>query len=138
MAASFNEITIIGNLGRDVEYKVMNSGAKLAVLSVCTEDLVHLSNGETRKETDWHKVVCWGVLAESVSMLKTGTQVYICGKLKQTKWQDKDGATRYGFEIVAKDAHSTVEDEHEVRESINFSENPYQTNNLSNSITHAA
>ena len=138
MAASFNEITIIGNLGRDVEYNVFDSGAKMSLLSICTEDNIHLSNGKVRKELDWHKVVCWGALAEEVSMLKVGAQVYVCGKLKQTKWEDKSGATRYGFEIVARDAHCTSDDDEFGVDNVDFSSNPYQTNNASNSITHAS
>lgn len=138
MAASFNEITIIGNMGADAEYRVFDNGTKMTTMNVCTEDNIYLGNGKTRKEKDWHKVVCWGALAEAVATLKCGTQVYVCGKLKQRQWKNKEGITCYGFEIVANDLQDTSGvDEQMQTAAQTFSDNPYQTNNPSNSITHA-
>ncbi len=138
MAASFNEITIIGNTGADAEYRVFDSGAKMVTLSVCTEDVIFLGGGKTRKENDWHKVICWGSLADSMSNLKKGSQVYVCGKLKQRQWKNDAGDTCYGVEIVASDIQETTVTNDKLTDSDqDFSDNPYQTNNPSRSITHA-
>lgn len=138
MAANFNEITLIGNLGADVKYTVYPSGSKQAVLSVCTEDIVHFSNGDTKKEKDWHRVVCWGTLAEQISELKKGCQVYVCGKLKNRQWLDDNNATQYIIEIVAREVMDTNEEPKDLEVVNNdFSENPYETNNPSRSITYS-
>ena len=61
------------------------------------------ASGERREETEWHRVVMYNRLAEIAGeYLKKGRSVYIEGRLKTRKWQDKDtGADRYSTEIVA-------------------------------------
>jgi single-strand DNA-binding protein len=60
------------------------------------------ASGEKKEETEWHRVVFRGKLAEIAGeYLKKGSQVYVEGRLRTRKWQDKEGQERYTTEIVA-------------------------------------
>jgi single-strand DNA-binding protein len=58
--------------------------------------------GEMKEQTEWHSVAMFGRLAEIAGeYLKKGSQVYVEGRLRTRKWQDKQGNDRYTTEIVA-------------------------------------
>ena len=101
--ASVNRVTIIGNLGKDPETRYAPSGDAVTNITVATtETWKDKATGEKREATEWHRVVFFGTLAEIAGQyLKKGSQVYLEGKLKTRKWQDKDGAERYTTEINA-------------------------------------
>src|SRR6267378_2863946 len=101
--ASVNKVILIGNLGRDPETRYSPDGAAITNVSVATTSQWKDKNtGEKREETEWHRVAFFGRLAEIAGQyLKKGSQVYIEGKLRTRKWQDKDGKDRYTTEIVA-------------------------------------
>ena len=101
--ASVNRVTIIGNLGKDPETRYAPSGDAVTNITVATtETWKDKATGEKREATEWHRVVFFGKLAEIAGQyLKKGSQVYLEGKLKTRKWQDKDGADRYTTEINA-------------------------------------
>lgn len=102
--ASVNKVILVGNLGRDPELRHMPDGGAVCNVSIATTSSWKDKNsGERREETEWHRVVFYNRLAEIAGeYLKSGKSVYIEGKLKTRKWQDKDtGADRYSTEIVA-------------------------------------
>lgn len=102
--ASVNKVILVGNLGRDPEVRYSPEGSAICNLSVATTSQWKDKNsGEKREETEWHRVVMYNRLAEIAGeYLKKGRSVYIEGRLKTRKWQDKDtGADRYSTEIVA-------------------------------------
>ena len=101
--ASVNRVTIIGNLGKDPETRYAPSGDAVTNITVATtETWRDKATGEKREATEWHRVVFFGKLAEIAGQyLKKGSQVYLEGKLKTRKWQDKDGHERYTTEINA-------------------------------------
>ena len=101
--ASVNRVTIIGNLGKDPETRYAPSGDAVTNITVATtETWKDKATGEKREATEWHRVVFFGKLAEIAGQyLKKGSQVYLEGKLKTRKWQDKDGHKRYTTEINA-------------------------------------
>ena len=101
--ASLNKVMIIGNLGRDPEVRYTPDGAAIANLSLATTSQWKDKNtGEKKEETEWHKVVMYGRLAEIAGeYCKKGKQIYIDGRLKTRKWKDKDGVEKYTTEIVA-------------------------------------
>jgi single-strand DNA-binding protein len=103
MARGVNKVIIVGNLGNDPETKYMPSGSAVTNLSVATnESWKDKATGEQKDRTEWHKVAMFGRLAEiSAEYLRKGSQVYIEGKLRTRKWQDKQGNDRYSTEIVA-------------------------------------
>ncbi|HEX4597258.1 MAG TPA: single-stranded DNA-binding protein [Burkholderiaceae bacterium] len=101
--ASVNKVILVGNLGRDPETRYVPDGAAITNISVATTSQWKDKNtGEKREETEWHRVAFFGRLAEIAGeYLKKGSQVYIEGRLRTRKWQDKDGQDRYTTEIVA-------------------------------------
>jgi len=57
--------------------------------------------GERVSQTEWHNIVLWRGLAEvAEKWLKKGSSVYIEGKIRNRKWEDKEGNTRYTTEIL--------------------------------------
>ena len=101
--ASVNKVIIVGNLGKDPETRYAPSGDAVTNIFVATtETWKDKASGEKREATEWHLVVFFGKLAEIAGQyLKKGSQVYLEGKLKTRKWQDKDGQDRYTTEINA-------------------------------------
>ncbi|MEY2632852.1 MAG: single-stranded DNA-binding protein [Pseudomonadota bacterium] len=103
--ASVNKVILIGNLGADPETRYTASGDAICNIRLATTDNWKDKNsGERREATEWHRVVFYRKLAEIAGQyLKKGSQVYIEGRLKTRKWQDKDGQDRYTTEIEATD-----------------------------------
>lgn len=102
--ASVNKVIIVGNLGRDPEVRYSPDGAAICNVSIATTSTwKDKASGEKREETEWHRVVFYNRLAEIAGeYLKKGRAVYVEGRLKTRKWQDKDtGADRYSTDIVA-------------------------------------
>ncbi len=102
--ASVNKVILVGNLGRDPEVRYSPDGAAICNVSIATtSNWKDKTSGERREETEWHRVVFYNRLAEIAGeYLKKGRSVYVEGRLKTRKWQDKDtGADRYSTEIVA-------------------------------------
>jgi len=101
--ASVNKEIVVGNLGRDPETRYMPDGAAITNVSVATSfQWTDKASGEKKEETEWHRVVFRGRLAEVAGeYLKKGSQVYVEGRLRTRKWQDKDGQERYTTEIMA-------------------------------------
>lgn len=98
-----NKAQIIGNLGADPDLRYLSSGSAVANLSVATtEKWKDKNSGEQKERTEWHKVSMFGRLAEIAGeYLNKGSQVYIEGRLRTRKWQDKDGNDRWTTEINA-------------------------------------
>ena len=103
MASGINKVILVGNLGSDPETRYMPSGSAVTNLSVATsESWKDKQTGEQKDRTEWHKVAMFNRLAEiAAEYLRKGSQVYIEGKLRTRKWQDRDGNDRWTTEIVA-------------------------------------
>lgn len=102
--ASVNKVILVGNLGRAPEVRYTPDGAAICNVSLATTSRWRdKASGEPREETEWHRVVMRGRMAEIAGeYLKAGRSVYIEGRIKTRKWQDKQtGADRYATEIVA-------------------------------------
>ncbi len=101
--ASVNKVIVLGNLGRDPEMRYFPSGGGVCNVSIATtRNWKSKDTGERQEETEWHRVVFRDRLAEIASQyLKKGSSVYVEGRLKTRKWQDKDGRDQYTTEIIA-------------------------------------
>lgn len=101
--ASVNKVILIGNLGRDPELRYTPSGSPVCNVSLATtRNWKDKHSGDRVEETEWHRVVFYDRLAEIAGeYLKKGRPVYVEGRLKTRKWQDKDGKDNYTTEIVA-------------------------------------
>ena len=103
MARGINKVIIVGNLGADPDTRYMPSGAAVTNISVATTEAWRdKESGDQTERTEWHKVAFFNRLAEIAGeYLHKGSQVYVEGRLRTRKWQDKDGNDRYTTEIVA-------------------------------------
>jgi single-strand DNA-binding protein len=103
MARGINKVILIGNLGQDPETRAMPSGKAVTNVRLATSDSWRdKQTGEQKEQTEWHSVVFFDRLAEiAAEYLRKGSQVYIEGRIRTRKWQDKSGNDRYTTEIIA-------------------------------------
>lgn len=97
-----NKVILVGNVGQDPEMRYMPSGGAVCNLSIATsESWNDKQTGEKKEQTEWHRVVLFGKLAEIAGeYVKKGTQLYIEGQLRTRKWTDQQGVERYSTEVV--------------------------------------
>ena len=99
--AGVNKVILLGNLGKDPEVRYLDNGVAVANFSLATTENYKNKLGERVSQTEWHNIVLWRGLAEvAEKYLKKGASVYIEGKIKTRKWEDKDSNTRYNTEIL--------------------------------------
>lgn len=98
---SINKVILIGFLGQDPITRYLANGSAVTNLSIATtEKWKDKKSGETKENTEWHRIVIYNRLAEvAAEYLSKGSKVYIEGKLKTKKWKDKQGIERYTTEI---------------------------------------
>ena len=103
MARGINKVILVGNVGGDPETRYMPSGSAVTNITIATnESWKDKQTGEQKERTEWHRVAMFNRLAEiAAEYLRKGSQVYIEGKLRTRKWQDKSGNDRYTTEIIA-------------------------------------
>ena len=102
MSRGLNKVLIIGNLGRDPELRYTKSGTPVVNLSVATTHVEKSPEGEQREVTEWHRISVFGKQAEYCNRyLKKGRQIFVEGRLRTRKWEDRTGQTRYTTEILA-------------------------------------
>ena len=103
MARGVNKVTLIGNLGADPESRTTQNGGAVSTVRLATaESWRDKETQELQERTEWHRVVFFGRTAEVVTQYLTkGSQIYIEGRIRTQKWQDKDGNDRYNTEIVS-------------------------------------
>ena len=103
MARGINKVILVGHLGKDPETRYMPSGSAVTNLRLATsESWKDKNSGDQQERTEWHSVAMFGRLAEiAAEYLRKGSQVYIEGKLRTRKWQDRDGNDRWTTEVIA-------------------------------------
>ena len=105
-----NKVTLIGNVGQDVELRSMQNGNKVVNISLATSESWKDKNGEKKEAVEWHKVVVYGdKLPEMLAKYaKKGSKLFVEGSIKSRKYNDSTGAERRSFEIVVQGYGSTV------------------------------
>ena len=100
--ASVNKVILVGNLGADPETRYQTSGDAITNIRIATTDRwKDKASGEMKEATEWHRVAFFGRLAEVAGeYLKKGSQVYVEGRIRTRKYQDKDGNERYATEVI--------------------------------------
>src|SRR5436190_115456 len=100
MYAFKNRVQLIGNLGNKPEIKKTENGKKLAQFSLATSENFRNSKGESVKETQWHRLIAWGKVADvAEKYLDKGKAVAIEGKLVSRSYNDKEGKKKYISEV---------------------------------------
>ena len=99
-----NKVMLIGNVGLDPDVRFVDQGVCVAQIRLATSERGYtLANGiEVPERTEWHNVVLWRQLAETVDKyVKKGDKLYLEGKIHTRSYEDKQGRTRYITEIWA-------------------------------------
>jgi len=100
--SSVNKVILVGNVGKDPETRFSESGTAIANLTIATTNRFKNKQGQNQEETEWHRVVAYGKLAEIIEKyVQKGKPLYLEGRLQTRKWTDKQGVDRYTTEIVA-------------------------------------
>lgn len=98
----YQQITIIGNVGRDPELRFTPQGVAVCDFSVAVNKRVGGQNTEARDETTWFRVTCWRQLAETVAKyVKKGRQIMVVGEVSASSYTDKSGQPAVTLEITA-------------------------------------
>lgn len=103
MAGTINKVILVGNVGNDPEIKTMQSGDRVANLSIATsESWKDKASGERKEKTEWHRVVVFNQSLVNVvdNYVKKGSKLYIEGQLETRSWEDGSGQKKYATEIV--------------------------------------
>jgi len=103
MAGSVNKVILVGNLGKDPEIRTLQSGSKVANLSVATSETWNdRQSGERKERTEWHRVVIFNDRLVDVAerYLRKGRKVYLEGSLETRKYTDQSGQEKYTTEVV--------------------------------------
>jgi len=105
MAKSVNKVILLGNVGKEPEFKVTPSGVPIATFSLATSDRTKDKSGEWQDRTEWHNVVAFQRTAEVVrDYVKKGSKLYVEGKIQTRSWDDQaSGQKRYRTEILVND-----------------------------------
>ncbi|GAB6142456.1 hypothetical protein JCM14076_31860 [Methylosoma difficile] len=106
----YNKVTLVGRLGKEPEIRYTQDKSPIANLSIATTDYRKDSAGKSTAHTEWHRVVLFGKLAETVRDRnpKKGSMILIEGSLRTRKWQDSDKVDRYTTEIIG-DIYTEIE-----------------------------
>lgn len=98
--SSVNKVTLLGRTGSDPEIKYTAGGTAVAKFNLATSESWKDKGGVKQEKTEWHKVVVFGKLAETVAeYVHKGDQLYLEGKLTTRSWDDKDGVKKYTTEV---------------------------------------
>ena len=104
MAKSLNRVQLIGNLTRDPELRYTEKGTAVCTFGLATNRTWTTETGEKTQETEFHRIVCFGKLAETCDQYLTkGGKVYVSGRLHTRSYPGKDGTEKTVTEIVLED-----------------------------------
>ena len=95
-----NRVYLIGNLTRDPELAVTNSGVSVCRFAIAVSR--RYSNAEGERETDFFNIVVWRAQGENChKYLKKGSKCAVSGSLQNRSYDAQDGTKRTITEIVA-------------------------------------
>ena len=104
MSTLRNKVQLIGNVGNDPEIRELETGKKLAKLTLATNETYKNDKGEKTTETQWHNIIAWGKTAETIEkFVGKGKEIAIQGKLTHRSYDDKNGDKKYFTEVVVSD-----------------------------------
>jgi single-strand DNA-binding protein len=111
MAGSINKVILVGNLGREPEFRSTQDGREVCNFPLATSESWRDKNTQERKEkTEWHRVVIFnpGLVTIAKNYLKKGSKIYLEGALQTRKWQDASGVEKYTTEVILQGFNSTL------------------------------
>jgi len=102
MAGSVNKVILVGNVGKDPEIRTLNSGERVANLSLATSETWRdKASGEKKEKTEWHRVTIFNdnIVKVVENYVKKGSTIYVEGSLQTRKWTDSNGVEKYSTEV---------------------------------------
>ena len=97
-----NKVILIGNTGKDPEYKTLQDGTPVAKLAIATTENYRLKNGDSQSRTEWHTIIVWrGLATFAKEYIRKGSLLYVEGKLRNRQYEDKEGHKKFMTEVVA-------------------------------------
>jgi single-strand DNA-binding protein len=101
--AGWQQMIIVGNVGRDVNFKYTQSGVPVADFSVAVTRRFGGRDGAERQEkTTWVRVTCWRNLAEIANQyVRKGTQIMVVGTAEVSSYLDKNNQPAATLELTA-------------------------------------
>lgn len=97
-----NKVILLGNTGKDPEYKNLQDGTPVAKFTLATTETFRLKNGDAQTKTEWHTIILWRGLANLArDHVRKGSLIYVEGKLNNQNFEDKEGQKKYVTEVVA-------------------------------------
>ena len=101
MSRGVNKVILLGNLGDEPSFRQTNNGTSVANISLCTSDYYTDQTGKKIEQSEWHRLVFWGKLAEIAhQFLHKGAKIYVEGKIQTREYTDKQNVKRSITEIV--------------------------------------
>ena len=98
---SINKVTLVGNLTRDPETKVMPNGGTICAFTIAT-NREWMTEAGKKEETEFHNVVAWDKLADLCSrLLAKSTKIYLEGRLRTRSWENESGVKLFRTEVIA-------------------------------------
>ncbi|MEM5875680.1 MAG: single-stranded DNA-binding protein [Candidatus Aenigmatarchaeota archaeon] len=99
---NLNKVLLIGRLVQDVDFKIAPSGTPIAIINLATNRLYKDKSGANKTETEFHRVVAWGKLAELCrDYLTKGRLIFVEGRIHYRTWLSADGTKKVTTEIIA-------------------------------------
>ncbi len=127
--AGVNKVFLIGNLGKDPEVRRLENGTTVANFPLATTEYYKDKSGNRQEQTEWHNIVVWRALAEvAEKYLRKGSMVFIEGKIRTRKWEDKEKNTRYTTEIVCDNFTMLSRKSDNNQENVQSSSGPAEVN----------
>lgn len=103
---SINRVNLLGNIGKDVEVKQLQSGSKYARTSLATEESYKDNSGEWQNSTTWHNLIFWNKIGErAIAEISKGKKIWLEGKISNRSWETDGGEKKSMTEIVVWDFH---------------------------------
>jgi len=102
MAKGVNKVFLLGNVGKDPEFKTTQGGMPIATFGLATAERTKGADGQWTDKTEWHNIVCFQRTAEVVrDYVKKGSQIFVEGRITNRSWDDKTSREKkYRTEIL--------------------------------------
>lgn len=101
MAFTYNQVILLGNVGKDPEFVQLDNGNQIATLSLATTSSYKDKNGEWVDNTDWHIIKAFGNIAKLMQYVKKGHKLQVIGQLKNNHYEDDAGVKHYAYFVRA-------------------------------------
>lgn len=99
---NLNKVFLIGRLVKEVDFRIISTGNQVAVLNIATNRVYKDRNNQNITETEYHRVIAWGKLAETCkNYLNKGRMIFVEGRIHYRQWLTPGGEKKFTTEIIA-------------------------------------